>query len=219
MLLLILSVIAYLTLFVLGYYYALASHSTFWLILCIGTMFAATIVFLVFLWNCIYSLRSRHRFCAKIKRFARKNGYLLSFSHTPHQAFYHAYEGEDIILTTDQKTYYLKFFPYFTRKKNIHIIDNRHAIFSKPFALVAPRKVYGMANVALTESLFDRAKKINLNFNECKEDAERIIIISPSCHSLSRVKSNGRDVIDNAYRQEDGTAFWYQNSFLDYLQR
>ena len=76
-----------------------------------------------------------------------------------------------------------------------------------------------MANVAFTESLFARAKKINLDFSECKEDAEHIIIISPSCHSLTRVKANGRDVIDNAYRQEDGTAFWYQDSFLDYLQR
>lgn len=211
-----------LTIFVVGYFYTVVTHSIFWSVVSVFATIALGFTLWFTLWNRIRAILARRRFCKKIKHLARKNGYTLSFSNAPRKAFFKAYAGEDLILTTKEKTYYLKFFPYFTRKKNIHIIDCHHALFAKPWALVVFRHHYGPGvggTIALTESLFDRAKKINLDFGECEDSAERVIIISPSCHSLTCVKTNGRDVIDNAYRLEDGSAFWYQDSFLTYLER
>ena len=88
MLLPILIIVAYLTVFVFGYYYALASHSTFWLILLAFAMLVGAFVLWFFFWNRTCSILSRRRFCAKIKRLARKKGYTCAFSHAPRQAFF-----------------------------------------------------------------------------------------------------------------------------------
>lgn len=222
MLLSILIIGAYLTFFVVSYYCVLATHSTFWLVFSVFAMLVLGFILWCTVWNRVRSILSRHRFCAKIKRFARKNGYVCSFSHTPKKAFFKAYAGEDLILSTDQKTYYLKFFPYFTRKKIISVLDEYSAAFSKPFALVQPAGGGGYAmphGKVFTENLFERKKAINLSFGEAKDKGECIVIVSPACHKMTCVRANKCDVIDNGYRFENDITFYFQDAFLAFLER
>ena len=215
----IIALVAYLTVFVLCYYYALITHSTLWLVLSAVLFAFGAWLLWCRLYGCVRSILSRRRFVRKIKRLTAERNQTVSLSHKPSRAFFKVYHGEDLIITTAEKTYHLKFFPHFTRKKNVHIIDLHRAVFSRPWALVAPRRVYGMASIAFTESLFEHGKKIDLTFDANEDGAERVVIISPSCHQLTCVKANGRDVIDNGYRFQNDVTFYFQDSFLGYLER
>ena len=219
MLIPILFVAAYVTVFVLSYYCALITHSTLWLVLSAVLFAFGAWLLWCRLYGCARSILARRRFIRRINRLASERHVTVSLSHKPSRAFFKVYRGEDLIITTVEKTYHLKFFPHFTRKKNVHIIDLHRAVFSRPWALVAPERHYGMASVAFTESLFEHKKKINLTFDADEDGVERVVIISPSCHSLTCVKANGRDVIDNGYRFRNSITFYFQDSFLGYLER
>ena len=212
----------YLIALVFTSWYAILTHTLIWQLLAALLAIAGVYILFKCMWTWLTSIISRLRFCAKLKRWAKNNDGECTFLHSPLVSFLKVYPGEDIILKTKEKEYRIKFFPYFTKKSIVHILNEKEAAVSKQWALFFNIHHYAAtSNIGvgkpLKEEMLDHNKKICLEFENT--GADRVVIISPTCYRVSCVNGNHNDIVDNDYNWKNEILFWYQNSFIAFLHR
>lgn len=187
-------------------------------------MFAvvATLVLIGGIFNAIYSVCSRLTFCIKLKKAATSKGFTYQSKNSILLPFFKSYKGEDIVIKKGFRTIRLKFFPKMITKWFVHIEDEHKALIYKKVVLfgtnLAGRSTFHTSNGrAITGKLFERPIKIDLEFNG-KNDND-IIIISPKCYEMTCIKGNAKQIVDSGYVYNKKHKFYYQKSFLDYLDR
>lgn len=200
---------------------AFLTQDAIWQFISVLLAVVGIFILLKCIWTWVSSICSRLRFCAKLKRWAKNNDAEFISAHSPMLSFFKAYKGTDVILKTTEKNYCIKFFPFFTKKSILHVVDENQAVFSKQWALffTAHRYAAGSAGVGrpLQEEMMQRKKKISLIFDETP--GEKIVIISPTCYKASCVTDNHAETIDNNYTWNKEITFWYQKSFFKHLEQ
>ena len=199
---------------------ALATSGVFWEIVAILLWVAGGFILLRTLWNVVYSVLSRLSFCAKLKKYAEKNGFSYTEVRHPLRSFFKVYAGEDILLDTGEKSFRIKFFPYFIRKRIVHIMNEKEAILSKQWALFFVNNRFYVPSGrgrSLTEEMMERKKKIDLSFPE--ENGTPLLLLSPTCYKITCVRGNTREPIDNDYLYGGRIRIYYQKAFFTCLER
>ena len=161
----------------------------------------------------ITSMISRVCLVHRLKNWADRNGYEVTKHHAAVSSFFKTYSGADITLARRQKTYYIKFFPHFSKSKAIHLISSEHALFCTNIALFAQRT----AGTPIILTLTSFKKKINTEFNS--QEGECIMIFSPSPYKITCLRGNTQERIDNGYSYENRFIFYHHGRILDYLDR
>ena len=217
----ILTFLLYLAVLTFAGWRAFLTQDAIWQFVSVLLAAAGILVLLKCVWTWVFSICSRLRFCAKLKHWAENNDAEYVSVHSPMLSFFKAYEGADIILKTAKKHYCIKFFPFFTKKSILHIIDENGAFFSKQWALFFTAHRYAAGSVGvgrpLQEEMMQHKKRVALIFDEAP--GEKIIIISPTCYKASCVVDNHVETIDNNYTWKNEIAFWYQKSFFKFLDQ
>lgn len=196
------------------------SHDTFWIVMAV--LMAVTALYILYraTWTQISSVCARLSFCSRLHRFARKNRFTYTRLHSPLAAFRRAYAGEDIRISRGKQTYRIKFFPYFTKRYGVHLLDQKRAQFSKDLDVIAKGQyVWGRlmwGPKVVSARMTEREREIDLTFPEGEGKA---VVIIYTRFKMTCVNRNNRDVVDSGYEWTDGITFWQQDAFLRFLER
>lgn len=217
-----LTFLLYLVLLAFAGFRSFLTHGIGWQITTAILAAAGIFVLFKYLWTRLFSILSRLRFCAKLKRWAKENQAEYATVRSPLASFFQVYAGEDIRLKTAKKEYRIKFFPYFVKKSIVHIVNDKEVLLAKQWALFFVAHRYGAtAGIGLgrplPEEMLNHKKSLCLSFGE-EAAGEKIVVISPSCYKITCVNGNSKEVIDNDYVWS-AMSFWFQKQFFRLLDR
>lgn len=205
---------------VILYWAQAVSHDTFWIVMAVLMAITALYILYRATWTKLSSVLARLAFCARLRRYAKKHGFRYERVHSPLRSFRKVYAGEDIRLSRGGEIYRIKFFPYFTKRYGVHLLDQKRAQFSKDLDTIA-RGQYALGRLlwgpkVLTARMLEMDRDVDLSF---PEGEGKPVVLTYTRFKMTCVNRNSRDAIDSGYVWQDGITFWDQVAFFRFLER
>lgn len=213
----IILLVVYLIVLVVCYLTSMLTSAIFWRVSAVFLGIAAAWVLWRAIWDGLRSMLSRLLFCARLKKHAEEHHYRYTTLHHPLRAFFRVYPGADIVLEDGERSFCIKFFPGFIRKKIVHIQDEKHAVLARQWALFFNKPGYMTGEGRMAEEVLHRNGRIDLTFEE--DGGTPIVLLSPTCYKMTCVRDNRREVVDNDYLYGGRIRFYCQKGFLKCFER
>ncbi len=202
------------------YWAQAVSHDTFWIVM--AALMAVTALYILWraTWTKLSSILARLAFCARLRRYAKKNGFRYERVHSPLRSFRKVYAGEDVRLSRGEEIYRIKFFPYYIKRYTVHLVDAKRAQFAKDLDTIA-RGQYALGRLlwgpkVLTGRMLERERDVDLTF---PEGEGKPVVLTYTRFKMTCVNKNSRDVVDSGYVWQNGITFWDQATFFRFLER
>lgn len=172
-----------------------------------------TVVYIVPL--TIYPLEAfnKYLFTIKLNRCAKKRGYSVTKLNGPFRSLFKSYPGADLILDKGEETICIKYLPYHSASKVVHISKNtvyiaRKKKLAKQWEVC--KEKYNNVSVKAIEKLMEKhslKRKINLSFN-AKQNSKCIIVYPPSVVYMRYAYKTDWIVVDNGVEYLGGARFY-----------
>ena len=161
------------------------------------------------------AFRRRAKFVKRIKRFCKKNGYMITFTQTLIDSLYwNNDERLDFILETDKEIYYVKFATAKSSLVTMTFLSKNEMRYTKHRRRSAFQTIMGMS---------DKTKIMKINFpdfiDESNPKDRKIIVTNPTPRDIFVKTNDGVVVPTGSGERIHGYTIYSGAGFMDMLRR
>lgn len=190
------------------------SHPSFWIAL-ISAIAGLILIFVgIKSMRLIFQIFERNSFCRKLKKWAKKNGYIYKKKNSPIKSFFSSYSGEDITLQGQSKSYLVKFLPYLLSGQSLHIESENEGSVTEHLIYFSN---FNRHNTTFDSDSSERKVKLDLTFSSYS--SQNIVVIPRKAYDVSFTDRTSKTAADCGVSYKDRFIFYRSDLLISYLDR